>query len=152
MKIVVIPSAARPRIDLPRTTRCAARLAALALKPRAWNEITIVVTDDRGIAKLNERFLRHRGPTDVISFRLEAVPGEKAASGEIYVNAQRAVSLAGPDWTASQELALYIAHGMDHLAGADDRTAAQRTRMLDRETGWVRKTGAKGLVAAGRQP
>ncbi len=113
--------------------------------PLVWTDISIVLTDDRGIADLNERYLKHKGPTDVISFRLDPVPGERGASGEIYVNVQRAAQRATARWPASKELALYIAHGLDHLGGASDHTPRLRTQMRRRELRWLKNAGRSGV-------
>ena len=44
----------------------------------------------------------------------------------------------------AHELALYIAHGCDHLAGEDDTTPAQRQRMRKRELRWLREVQKHG--------
>lgn len=111
--------------------------------PEAWAEVSLVITDDDGIAGLNERFLRHRGPTDVITFSFPPVPGAPGRRGEIYVNAERALLEARRRRIdPSRELAFYIAHGFDHLAGFDDRTPAMRARMHRRERAWIRAWAA----------
>ncbi|MBQ3810327.1 MAG: hypothetical protein II839_05855, partial [Kiritimatiellae bacterium] len=40
-------------------------------------------------------------------------------------------------WNADAELALYLAHGFDHLAGSDDATAAGYRAMRRRELRWL---------------
>ncbi len=105
-----------------------------------WAEISIVVTDDAGISGINERFLNHSGPTDVITFSLPPPPGVEGMRGEIYVNFERAISEATRRrGEPSRELAFYVAHGFDHLAGFDDRTPAMRARMHKRERAWLRQ-------------
>ncbi len=42
-------------------------------------------------------------------------------------------------WSADLELALYVAHGFDHLAGSDDSTAAGYRAMRHRELKWLAK-------------
>lgn len=145
MNVTVVPSVSEPKLLLARTLRFATWIARRALAPESWNDITIVVTDDRGIADLNEKYLRHKGPTDVISFRLDPIPGERGASGEIYVNVQRAGQCGKSGWPASRELALYIAHGIDHLGGASDHTPRLRARMRRRELQWLREAGRSGV-------
>jgi len=48
----------------------------------------------------------------------------------------------GPD----RELALYLAHGCDHLAGADDATPRQRAAMRRRELRWLRAAAHADLL------
>lgn len=79
-----------------------------------------------------------RAQTDVVAQSYEAVPGIAPSSAELVINAERALAegrrRAGG---AARELALYLAHGMDHLAGHDDDTPARRRAMRRRETSWL---------------
>lgn len=43
----------------------------------------------------------------------------------------------GIPWSADLELALYIAHGLDHLAGSDDSTEREYREMRLRELRWI---------------
>jgi ssRNA-specific RNase YbeY (16S rRNA maturation enzyme) len=71
------------------------------------------------------------------------MPGDNHMhSAEIFVNVERAVVTAQKrnGWSASKELALYIAHGCDHLiSGENDANAAERMRMRRRELRWLRE-------------
>jgi rRNA maturation RNase YbeY len=105
----------------------------------AWHKLALVLTDDRAIAAVNRCALGCDGPTDVIALEYEPVPGESdGLEAEVFVNLERAWS-EGPRHgaTPSQELALYAAHGFDHLCGADDRTPDGRRRMRRRERRWL---------------
>ena len=84
-----------------------------------------------------------RMQTDVVVQAYAAVPGVSAASAEIVLNADRARAegrrrAGGP----ARELALYLAHGLDHLAGASDHTPARRRAMRRRETAWLEAESA----------
>ena len=114
---------------------------------RRWHAIHVVLTDDAGIARVNERFLKHSGATDVISFSYRPIAGgADGLDAEILVNVQRAQDLGPRFGGVSGELALYVAHGCDHLSGANDRTAEQRRRMRRRERRWLRESDALGLM------
>jgi ssRNA-specific RNase YbeY (16S rRNA maturation enzyme) len=81
------------------------------------------------------------GATDVTTQRYDAMPGEEmGVYGELYVNVERAISVSScrSIWGADKELLLYIAHGMDHLAGSDDFTEKDYLRMRRRELSWLR--------------
>ncbi len=110
--------------------------------PARWSEVCIVLVDDEGITRTNREYFGKNRPTDVISFRYDPVPGENAAwSGDLMVNVDRAVQ-AGPEHKGiDYELALYIAHGFDHLSGAEDDTDATRKKMRATETAWLREAG-----------
>ena len=120
----------------------------------AWRDIRLLLTDDAGMAACNRRSMRHEGPTDVITLRYAPVPGAGGATAELIVNLQRAseegrlrrrISGGKTLWDAQHELALYLAHGCDHLAGADDDTPANRRRMRRRELRWLGAARPSGL-------
>jgi rRNA maturation RNase YbeY len=119
-----------------------------------WQSITLHLTDDAGIKSVNKAVFSSNVVTDVISSTYTSIPGEQShLTGEIVVNAQRAVELtsetrrtAPQEWTASEELALYIAHGCDHLAGADDNNRANRKRMHRCELRWLKEVRASGML------
>lgn len=97
-----------------------------------------MLTDDDGITQTNREFFGKNRPTDVISFRYDPVPGENdTASGDLIVNVDCAVREGKVHEGADAELALYIAHGFDHLSGADDNTPARRAAMRRTETQWL---------------
>jgi len=116
-------------------------------------DLSIVLMDDVGMAAINDSLLGHEGPTDVITARYRPIPGETEAGdiGELYVNVDRAVDEAEATgrWSPSRELALYIAHGCDHLAGEDDASPAQQKRMRRRELKWLQEAEAAGFSFEG---
>ena len=54
--------------------------AELARAPaeHPWQEITVHLYDDDGIASINRAIMDHDGPTDVITQRYTPIPGESA--------------------------------------------------------------------------
>ncbi len=93
--------------------------------------ISVAIVDDDTISEFNWKYLRHRGPADVLSFPL----GDGGQlEGEVVVSAETAASRAPHyGWTPQDELLLYVVHGTLHLAGHDDRTARQRAEMRRKE-------------------
>ena len=124
-------------------------LQAARLQPVcSWAEVSVVLTDDAGIALLNRTFLDHARVTDVITFTLAPMPGGSAGTcGEIHLNVQRALEEGARRGGAADELALYLAHGCDHLTGANDRTLREQRRMRRRELLWIRRSRRSGLMA-----
>ena len=112
-------------------------------------EVDLLLTDDEGIQPLNRACFGKDRPTDVITQAYAAVPGRGGFHGEIVVNAQRAAEEGARRQGPGPELALYIAHGFDHLAGATDHTPAQRARMRRREQAWLKKAAAAGPLREG---
>jgi ssRNA-specific RNase YbeY (16S rRNA maturation enzyme) len=125
-----------------------------------YGEVAIILTGDKGIARIHRDAMGTTVSTDVITLPYAAIPGS-LPTAEIFINADRAVScgtnrssveLIGCEtrrtWSPAHELALYIAHGFDHLAGADDASPAGFKAMRKREIGWVDKAAAGGRVGA----
>lgn len=109
--------------------------------------MTLVLTDNAGIAPVNAACFGKNRPTDVITSPYRPLPGEDPGlSGEIFVNVERALEVAGRGAGLAEEIALYIAHGIDHLAGATDRTPPLRARMRRRERTWLKEARAAGAA------
>jgi probable rRNA maturation factor len=89
-------------------------------------DISVILVSDGRMAELHRRFLGVSGPTDVITFQ----------HGEIFVSTETARRQARRFGTSLEhELRLYIAHGLLHLHGFDDkdlRGAAQMKRAQEK--------------------
>jgi probable rRNA maturation factor len=128
------------RVDRARIRRAVRAVAAGEIAARAT--ISVAVVDDAAIGKLNEQFLHHRGPTDVLSFLLHEEDG--AVEGEVVVSAETARRAAPRyGWSAEDELLLYVIHGALHLAGYDDKTPAARKVMRSREETYLKLLGVR---------
>ena len=109
---------------------------------RPFAAVSVVLQDDAGSDEAHRAVMDVEGATDGITQPVDPMPGEKdGVYGELYVNCDRALCAAPKraGWSPLKELLLYIAHGMDHLSGADDRTPRERASMRRRELGWVGK-------------
>ena len=106
----------------------------------AETHLSLAVVDDATIARLHQEFLDEPGPTDVLSFVLEQE--EDSLDGEVVASAETALREAPRyGWSAAEELLLYMVHGLLHLAGYDDTTAAQRAAMRQREAAILARFG-----------
>ena len=84
------------------------------------DEVSVALVSDRRMADLHRRFLNEAGPTDVITFQ----------HGEIVISPETARRQARAFRTSVEhELCLYIAHGLLHLRGYDDKTPAGAAEM-----------------------
>ena len=109
-----------------------------------FRAVTVVLQNDAFSAEVHAAINGAEGPTDVITQRYDAMPGEaEGVYGELYVNTDQALRAAPkrPGWSAAKELLLYVAHGMDHLSGADDLEPRDYARMRRRELGWLKDRG-----------
>jgi probable rRNA maturation factor len=82
--------------------------------------LSVILVSNRRMAELHRRFLHLLGPTDVITFQ----------HGEIFVSAEAARAHARRFGNSLEaELRLYIAHGLLHLHGFDDKKPADAAEM-----------------------
>jgi probable rRNA maturation factor len=83
-------------------------------------DLSVVLVSNRRMAELHRRFLQLPGPTDVITFQ----------HGEIFLSAEVAREHARQFGNSlEEELRLYIAHGLLHLHGFDDKESAEAAEM-----------------------
>ncbi len=96
----------------------------------------------------NQAVFGINAPTDVISQRYLPVPPSNALCGEIILNVEQALRVAPQraGWSPGHELALYLAHGIDHLHGADDATPPLRRTMRRRELRWLKRLAQQGFA------
>ncbi len=90
--------------------------------------------------ELNRQWLKHDGPTDVITFDHREIDPALNLYGEIFLCPQQARSQAARfrvPWTI--ELTRHLVHGALHLQGFDDRTPHDRARMKRRENRLLHK-------------
>jgi probable rRNA maturation factor len=112
-------------------------------------EVSLALVDNPTIHQLNNRYLRHDEPTDVLSFPL-GEPNARKLTGELVVGAEVALAQArerGHDVQA--ELALYVIHGLLHLCGLDDHDAAGAALMRQRERRYLRQLGLPDVAPRG---
>ena len=111
------------------------------------------------IIRLNEQFLRHAGPTDVIAFdhsdsrrdpgHRPKTPGpRRQLYGEIFICVDEAV-LQARKFRASwqSEITRYLVHGVLHLLGHDDSRPAERHKMKRAENRRLRELSRRFSLA-----
>ena len=122
----------RSASTLDRFSRKVQRLLGLSA------DLSILITDNRHIQKLNRRFRKKNKATDVLSFPRQ--DGAGRPGGDIAISVEIAVKSASRyDHTLAEELKVLILHGMLHLAGhdheRDNGEMAIREGMLRRQLG-----------------
>ena len=140
---VVPKSLGLSRAAVAKAARLFAEMSSRRVKV-PFRSVAVVLQDDKGSAEAHEAIMNVAGATDVITQGYDAIPPEPyGIYGELYVNTDMAARAAPArrGWSAAKELLLYVAHGMDHLSGADDHSPADYAKMRRRELGWIRKAG-----------
>jgi len=107
-------------------------------------ECGLLFVDDRRIARLNEAYLGHRGPTDVLSFPLlefrmanfgfrisqSAIHNPPWLLGDVVISTETARRQALKRGRSLEvEMAHLLIHGILHLLGYDHVTPEERRRM-----------------------
>jgi len=147
---VTIAGSLPASFGLARTdVKAAARFFAERSRERVggvWHEVTVHLVRDAESDAIHRAIMGIAGATDVITQAYDAIPPEAPGLyGELFVNTDQALRAAPKrrGWNPAKELLLYIAHGMDHLSGADDLAPADYARMRRRELGWIRRCPAR---------
>ena len=141
------------RLDLRLLRRITNTLVRDLMKVDGF-DLGLFLVDAPEIVRLNERFLHHAGPTDVITFDYAQEPppppGGSAAGNqadhclglhaEVFVCVGQAAAQARRFRTTWQsELVRCIVHGILHLRGFDDRSPRLRRRMKRAEDRYLRQ-------------
>lgn len=117
--------------------------------------LVVVFGTDRFVQGLNRRFLAEDGPTDVLAFDMsEGNPRRrrKIIDGEIAISVTTAFRQAKVyHATPAEEVLLYVIHGILHLLGYDDQTAAASKIMRAKEREWLAKFDKRREPTVGAQ-
>jgi rRNA maturation RNase YbeY len=146
------PAATLQRLDAPTiivanrqrakslNSRLLKNLVAALLSELKINhaELSIQLVGARQMARLNWRFLRHEGSTDVLTFNYGHSPLQM--HGELVVCVDDAVKQAAEFHTTWQsEVVRYVVHGVLHLLGYDDLTPVARRQLKRLENRLVQR-------------
>jgi probable rRNA maturation factor len=125
-------AAALPRNRRIPSIRSLAKFLALAQAAvRLKGEVTVLLTSDAAIRKLNRQFRGKNKATDVLSFPAEGIGAEEMA-GDLAVSVPTALCQAAEHGhSLSTEIKVLILHGLLHLDGCDHE--ADEGQMARRE-------------------
>ena len=120
--------------------------------------ISVLITNDVEIQKLNKQFLKKDYPTDILSWTYDLEEEKKAGldrkesreeniAGELVVSAERVSKQAFENgWDFETELIRLLAHGCAHLAGWDHEESEKQERgMLDLEIQLLKDVGLNNI-------
>jgi probable rRNA maturation factor len=147
-----LPAIPRNR-RLPCTRTLARFLESGQAAVRLRGQVSVLLTTDAAICKLNRQFRGLNKATDVLSFPADGVGAEEIA-GDLAISVPTALRQSvEQEHSLSTEIKVLILHGLLHLAGydheADDGKMARRERLLRGRLGLP-----QGLIerAAGAKP
>ena len=120
--------------------------------------ISVLITNDAEIQKLNKQFRKKDSPTDILSWTYDLEEEKKAGldrkesreeniAGELVVSAERVSKQAFENgWDFETELIRLLAHGCAHLAGWDHEESEKQERgMLDLEIQLLKDVGLNNI-------
>ena len=128
MKLYIRRQGNAPRLsrETEELLRNAVKLSLLRMKADPLSETGLVLTDDPGIQKLNDRYRGKDSPTDVLSFHT----GTSGFLGDVVVSVDRAAEQAYTyGHSFEREMAFLTVHGMLHLLGLDHENEEERVHM-----------------------
>jgi probable rRNA maturation factor len=127
-------SVPKKNLRLPSARALARFLAEAQAAVRLKGEVTVLLTTDAAIRKLNRQFRGKDVATDVLSFPAEGIGAEEIA-GDLAISVPTALGQAVEQChPLATEIKVLILHGLLHLAGydheADEGKMARRERQL----------------------
>lgn len=128
-------------VSIPAVKKAARNAFGFLRKKNA--EVNIVFVSNREIRAMNKRYLGRDSATDVLAFPpAKDSSADKRFFGDIMISSDMADENRKMFGTGfGDEVALYVIHGILHLAGYDDGTERDRRTMRRIEDGLVKKSG-----------
>jgi probable rRNA maturation factor len=134
--IAVEPEGLENAASFSALAEAAIRKAVGTFAPIGEYEVSVLITDDAGIRKLNSDYRGKDTHTDVLSFpQLEGEdsdfsPGMAALLGDIVISMETAARQAAEfGHPLEREMAFLAVHGALHLLGYDHEEAADKAEM-----------------------
>jgi probable rRNA maturation factor len=137
---------------LPSARTLSRFLASAQSAVRLRGQVTVLLTTDAAIRKLNRQFRGKNKATDVLSFPADGLAAQGIA-GDLAISVTTALAQAAEQsHSLSAEIKVLILHGLLHLAGydheVDDGKMARRERQLRAKLklpqGLIERTAAEG--------
>jgi probable rRNA maturation factor len=108
----------------------AAAQATLVQQRAPAGNLTVLVTGDAELRRLNRGYLGHNYATDVLSFPSAESEDDRRYFGDLALSVPRAAAQAKAGGHAlTAELQLLVVHGVLHLLGHDHANKRQQARM-----------------------
>lgn len=152
MKTAVSISSAQRDIAITPLRRLLTEVTrdVLAFENAPPTRVHIAFVTDATARSLHQEHFNDPSPTDCMTFPVDA-PCDAALPdgflGEVVICARTAlVEALRRKYPPTQELILYLVHGLLHLIGYEDTTESKRARMKRQEKMHMRRLEKKGLL------
>ena len=100
-------------------------------------ELSILFTDNERIARLNDRYLGRKGPTNVLAFPMSGDPEpgvESGMLGDVVISVDTAINESEDlDEPLEHTIDRLIIHGILHLLGYDHEKSETEARRMEKE-------------------
>lgn len=156
-----VAQGASPKADtetrLPSVRALSRFLADAQAAVRLKGQVTVLLTSDEAIRRLNQQFRGKNKATDVLSFPAMQGPGAEEMAGDLAISVPTASKQAGEQGhPLATEIKVLILHGLLHLAGYDHETdegqMARRECLLRAKLklplGLIERAGQGSLIPA----
>jgi probable rRNA maturation factor len=101
-------------------------------------QLSVLVVSDEQIAELNQTYLNHEGPTNVISFPMQEGPFADITPdllGDVVISADTAYREAGEaGMDAMERFNELLIHGILHLAGYDHVNSEKEAAVMEQKS------------------
>ena len=105
------------------------------IRKEPFADLELIFLDDKAMKRFNKRYAFRDSSTDVLSFRIDRGEfGQKRFLGEIIISLDTALKnskVYGTDFT--EEVVLYVIHGILHLFGYDDGSERDSREMVRKQ-------------------
>jgi probable rRNA maturation factor len=145
-------SSSKKNLRLPSARTLGRFLSEAQAAVRLKGEVTVLLTTDAAIRKLNRQFRSKDKATDVLSFPAEGI-GAEGIAGDLAISVPTALKQAVEQGhPLATEIKVLLLHGLLHLAGydheADEGKMARREGLLRARLGLpqglIERAGAQG--------
>lgn len=118
------------QLSLRRIKKTAERILSFLHQERT--ELSLALVGNREIQKLNARYRKKNGPTDVLSFPLgPGFPGAGQVLGDVVISVEQAKAQARQRGKKlQQEVEELLIHGILHLLGYDHERSKKEAKVM----------------------
>src|SRR5688500_8634876 len=103
---------------------------------KALSALSYIFCSDQYLLSINKEYLNHKTLTDIITF--DNSEGGGQIEGDIFISVERVKENARKfERPFVEELRRVMIHGVLHLLGYSDKTAAQKSRMRGKEDAYL---------------